>query len=286
MDVRRVWLVALLFASACGAAPGQGALPQPSPPIEALARWKNFPAHQHPRPVIAFEDTVEHIQAGGFPTNDRKIAWFCNRFVFASGVTLSSSTPAAADAEGGSFPSISSMQAYSALMASRAAAGGGKSPDCAKKQPFVITAVRYASAGFHTDRGSMTMSAWLFDISEVNAYIGNSAIDPSHFWGGGLSDEGRGARVSADGMTLKIPVANAEPGPCGSDYTAAAAESDVAVAVAVRQIPHATPGTAVACPLVLRMGYIEVKLKSPLGDRVLVDERGKPGTACPEAGGC
>lgn len=130
------------------------------------------------------------------------------------------------------------------------------------------------------------MSAWLFDVPEVNAYIGHVGLDPSSFWGGRLSVEGRGARVSADGMTLKVPVGNAGPGPCDSDYTAAAAESGVAVAVAVKQIPHETPGQAVACPAVLRLTYISVKLKAPLGNRVLVDEEGKPGVVCPETGDC
>jgi hypothetical protein len=126
------------------------------------------------------------------------------------------------------------------------------------------------------------MPAWLFDVPEVNAYIGHLALPPSALWGGGVvTDAGRGARVGADGMTLKIPVSNMERGPCGNDYTAAAAESATAVAVAVRQFPHASPGSTVACDLVMRIGWIDVRLRAPLGGRVLLDENGKVGAASP-----
>ena len=96
----------------------------------------------------------------------------------------------------------------------------------------------------------------------------------------------RGARVGADGLTLKVPVSNAQPGPCGSDYTAAAAESDTAVAVAVKEYPHASPGEAVICPAMLVFGYVTVTLKAALAGRVLLDERGKVGAVCPETGDC
>lgn len=280
----RAGVLALFVVVACGAAPGQSPLPLPSPPTAALAKWKDFPAHAKPRPIIAFGDTVDHIQDKGFPTNDRKIAWSCSKFVFASGVTLSSARPTAATAGGTSYPATSSAQAYSELMAARA--GGGNATDCARVQPFVIAAVRLGTAGFSTDRGSMTMSAWLFDVPEVNSYLGHSAVDPAAYWGGRLSTEGRGAHVSSDGLTLKVTVGNAEPGPCGFDYTAAVAESESAVAVAVKQIPHASPGAPVICPLAYRVSYISVSLKAPLGERVLVDEQGNAGTACPETGNC
>lgn len=280
----RAGLLALFVVVACGAVPGSSTLPLPSPPTGALAKWKDFPAEAKPRPIIAFGDTVEHIQATGFPNNDRKLAWLCNKFVLGPGVTLSNAVPATATAEGASFPAISAGQAYSELMSARS--GGGNATDCARVQPFVIAAVRLGLAGFSTDRGTMTMSSWLFDVPEINSYLGHSAVDHSAYWGGRLSAEGRGARVSADGLTLKVAVGNAEPGACGFDYTAAAAESDRAVAVAIKQIPHASSGSGVACQAVLHVSYISVSLKAPLGSRVLVDERGNAGTACPETGNC
>jgi hypothetical protein len=271
----RAWVAALLLLAACGSAPGQSTLPLPSPPTAALAQWKDFPAHAKPRPIIAFGVTVDHIQEKGFPTNDRKLAWICNRFVFAPGASLSTSAPAAAKAQGVSYSAISSGRAFGLLMDSRKNAQGG----CEQLQPFAITAVRLGTAGFPTERGAMQMSAWLFDVPEVGAYIGYAAIDPSAFWGGRVSTAGAGARVSADGRTLTFTVGNNKPGPCGNDYTAASAESDTAVAVAIKMIPHAKSGQPVACDLVMRVSTITVTLRSPLGDRVLVDEKGNAGEA-------
>lgn len=271
-----------MLVSACGgvAPRQQGALPLPTPPTAALAAWSGFPATAQPRPIVAFGDTVEYIPPAGFPNGDRKVAWFCNKFVFAPGVAVSDSMPGPAEAQGASYPSISSARAYSRLMAARAA--GVPSMQCVSQVPFVITAVRWAQAGFPTDRGTMTMSAWLFDVAEVGAYIGYSALDPSGYWGGAMTVAGRGAQISVDGLTLKVPVANAGPGPCDSDYTASAAESTTAVAVAVRQFPHST-GPGVACPADLRLSFISIALKSPLGGRVLLDEKGDAGMVCPEA---
>lgn len=280
----RICVLALLVLSACGDAQGSGQAPPPSPPTAALAAWKDFPANANPRPIIAFGVTVEHIPQAGFPTNDRKIAWMCNKFVLASGANLSTSPPATATASGPAYPSISSARAYSALMAARS--GNGNSTDCPKVQPFVITAVRWGTAGFPTDRGTMQMSAWLFDVPEVNAYLGHAAVDPASYWGGHVSMGGRGARITADGRTLKFAVVNAEPGPCGSDYSAAVAESDTAVAVAIKSTPHVSSGNAVVCPAVAHVSYFSVPLRSPLGGRVLLDEKGTVGGVCPDNGEC
>ncbi len=85
---------------------------------------------------------------------------------------------------------------------------------------------------------------------------------------------------------MKIAVGNAEPGPCGADYTTSAAESESVVAVAVKTYPHASPGQSVVCPLVYRVSYIAIRLKAPLGGRVLLDEKGSIGAACPDTGDC
>lgn len=270
----RTWLALVVLVVACGPTTEQGALPLPTPPTAALAAWKDFPAHANPRPIIAFGDTVEHIQPAGFPDGDRKIAWMCNRFVFASAVTVSDAPPASTSG----FATISSARAYSELIKARSA---NTDSVCGGYTPFVISAVRWSMAGFPTDRGTMQLPAWVFDVPEVGAYIGYLGIDPSALWGGALSHEGRGAWVSPDGRTLEAQVANPGAGPCDFRYTAAAAESDSAVAVAVRQFTN--PGAGGACPAILRPGYVTVALKAPLGARVLLDEKGDPGAACPKS---
>jgi hypothetical protein len=289
MDMAKPALVfafALLVA-ACGAVQGQVNLPQPTPPTQALEKWKDFPAHARPRPIIVFGLALEHIGPSGFSSEpDRKIDWGCNKFVLATDVQLSGSAPARATAGGdGGYPSIGSARAYSELMAARPRYASAA--QCATSKPFVIAAVRWTTAGFHTDRGTMTMSAWRFEITEIDAYLAYAAVDRSAFWGGYITPgEGRGARLSGDGRTLKIAVANTQPGPCGFDYTAATAESDSAVAVAIKQVPHASPGEHVICDLVMRPSYMSVTLNRPLGGRVLVDEQGNAGAVCPESGDC
>src|SRR5437762_8373582 len=183
-----------LMLAACGAVPGgQGNLPAPSPPTAALARWSDFPAGSNPRPIIAFGDTVDYIPEAGLPDNERKVAWLCNKFVLAPGLTL----PTSATQE-----RISAARAYAELMSARATYADSSS-QCTPLRAFVISDVRLATAGFPSDRGTQEMPAWLFDVPEVNAHIGHLALPPSALWGGGvMTDEGRGARVSADGMTL------------------------------------------------------------------------------------
>ncbi len=285
----RALVLALVFVTACGAAagPGTSSLPPPSPPTAALAAWRDFPANANPRRIIIFNRSLDHFGPSGFSSEpDRKIVWVCNKFVLAGSIRLTDTAPFRASAgPSATYPSIGSARAYSELMAGRPQTT--QQPECATSRPFVIATVRWANAGFPTDRGTMTMSAWLFDLAEVDAYLAYSAVDPSAFWGGGVTAaEGRGGRISADGRTVKIAVGNAEPGPCGTDYTASAAESESAVAVAVKAYPHASPGQPVICPLVYRVSYIAIKLKAPVGGRVLLDEKGNIGAACPETGDC
>ena len=283
----RTLVVALLLLCACGSLSGQGGPAPPPPPTDALGKWKDFPANARPRPIIIFNRSFERIGPLGFTSEpDRKIDWGCNKFAFAPGVILPASAPDRASAGGASYPSIGAVRAYGELMAARSVSAKA-APNCAGARPLMITAVRWGAAGFPTDRGTTAMSAWLFDIAEIEAYLGYSALDPSSFWGGGVTSAGGGgARISADGMTLEIAVGNAGPSKCDSTYTAATAESNSAVAVAVKQTPNASPGENVACTLPLRMSYMSVELHAPLGGRVVVDQTGEVMSVCPEADGC
>ncbi|HEX2647231.1 MAG TPA: hypothetical protein VHO95_08375, partial [Candidatus Dormibacteraeota bacterium] len=166
--MRRLVLAVFLLA-ACGSAGADGsALAPPSPPTGALAAWKDFPVNAHPRPLIVFNRTLEHIGAAGFSAEpNRKVDWFCNKFVFASGVSLPTGSPGVASAQGAPYRSIDAARAYSELMAQRSPPS--KQPSCAASQPFVIKAVRWSTASFPTDRGAMSMSAWIFDIGEIEA---------------------------------------------------------------------------------------------------------------------
>lgn len=282
-------IAVLVMLTGCGSMKLQSSaspLPQPSPPTAALAKWKDFPANAHPRPLIVFDRAIERIGPAGFSAKpDRKLAWGCNKFAFAPGVETSPQAPGSAKVGGVSYPAISSARAYRDLMTSRKPVEA-LPPECSTYKPFVIKSVHLGSTEFFTDRGPVSLPAWLFDIEEIEAYLAYLALDPTALWAGGNVEEGRGAGVSGDGWTLRIPVTNMEAGPCGSDYTAAAAESSTAVAVAVKRFPHSKPGDDVICDLVLRAGHIDLKLKAPLGGRVLLDEQGRVGAACTGSDGC
>lgn len=274
----RYLLLAVLVLSACASVPNQGSPPVPSPPSSALAKWSDFPASANPRPIILFGDAVEHIQPSGFSADPpRKLAWTCNKLALGTDVSLSTVALSAA--------TISAATAWSQLMNERSASEN-KAPECAQMAPFTVTSARLSEAGFPTDRGTRQMAAWLFDIPEIGGYVGYVALHASSFWRGGVLAQGRSARESGDGLTLKVPVGNPGTGPCDTQYTASVAESSVAVAVAVKGTPNAPSDRPVACPAILRLGYMNVALGSPLGGRVLLDEKGEVGMVCPETGDC
>ncbi len=130
---------------------------------------------------------------------------------------------------------------------------------CDGVKPLVISTVSWGTAGIETDRGTAQMSTWLFQAAGVTGEFAYPGLDPSAYWGNGLiaasSGPGFGGRVAPDGLTLTIGFTGAPdpPGACGADYTAAAAESKTAVAVAVKTIPHAASGQ-VMCPAIAQGG--------------------------------
>ena len=235
-----------------------------------------------------FDRTLEHIGPAGFTTEpDRKLDWGCNKFVLAPGVTLPATAPGSATAAGVSYRALGAVEAYSELIAARAGFASQAS-QCPTARPFVIKDVRWQVAGFATDRGTMPMSAWLFDISEIDAYLGYSALEPSAFWGNGVSPEGMmGGRISADGLTLTLGTVGGPetPGPCGEDLSASAAESSTAVAVAIATRFH-TPPAGEGCTLEGHFRTVAVRLSRPLGGRVVIDAKGDAGAVCVEGAAC
>jgi hypothetical protein len=228
-----------------------------------------------------------------YPSSEAKNAGLCNKLVLQDGVTLSTATPPEATARWPSgttvaFRAISSATAFSAMLRVPSGAGGAM---CDGVKPLLITAVRWGTAGVGTDRGTAQMSAWLFHADGVSGDFAYPGLDPAAYWRGGLMPGGSGpgtsGRVSSDGRTLTIGFVGAadKPGPCGSDYSAAAAESGTAVAVALKSFPHDS-GQAAFCDLVGHFRTVTVHLAAPLGGRVLVDENGNVGVACPDSKAC
>ena len=272
--------LAALLVIACGRV-YVGGTPLVSPPASALVAWQGFPADQHPRPIVWFENG---LPVKGFTSNDGKIAALCNRLKPV--IPLPNSVPSQAIAtwtDGTSvvYTGISVADAFAAMSRSTA---DTPSPDCASVPPLVITAAHLGTFDFYTDRGTAQMTAWLFAASGANGEFGYPAVAPSAFWNGAMTTHSAdsGAAISADGRTLTWSFAGAHdtPGPCGADYKGVVAESSTAVAIALQTYPHAAPNEPVACDLVAEERSVTVTLVSPLGGRVVVDAEGNAATVC------
>lgn len=278
------WLIiAVVLVAACPPSSGTGSS-SPQPPTAdsaALAAWKDFPAKANPRPIIVFSRALEYVGPAGFSAEPRcKKDWFCNKFVLAADVTLPAEAPGSATAGGTSYRALGAVKAYSQLLAFRARTAS-QDHQCSNAEPFVLKNVRWQAARFPTDRGSMLMSAWIFDVQEVDAYIGYSAVNPSAFWHGDISPGGQGGRLTADGFTLTLYAIGGPdtPGPCGEDFAASAAESDSVVEVTIAT-PFHTPPAGQGCSLEGHEPAVSVRLSRPLGGRVLIDAKGEAGPVC------
>jgi hypothetical protein len=276
--------VLLVLIAACGSLPGSGWLPPPpSPPTDALVPWQGFPADRVPRPIVL----VEELPAGlGFSNNDAKIAAVCHRFA-APVQPLPTAVPASAtagwaDGTTVTFPAISAGDAYAAMSVVPANMKGAQ---CDAAIPIAPTAVRLGTFGFHTDRGTAQMSAWLFTFPGALRELAYPAIAKSAFWGPvtTMGFFGGPTTVSADGLVLSFGFYGAPSGsgPCDANYRAVAAESMSAVAVATQLIPNQADSGTIACPAIAQARSVTVKLARPLGGRVVIGASGDVVAVCP-----
>jgi hypothetical protein len=275
MRTRQVFAMsAVLVSFACGAAPGTGGATPPNAPVEALAAWKSFPAHQTPRPIVLLGIPGPSAYAGG----DAKIAAYCNRYRLAfqpSTVAPQQGVATWADHSSVAYQTVSEAAAYAAMAGMPT---GMNAADCAAAAVLDVTAGRFGVASFASDRGTAEISAWLFTVTGVSGDVVYPAIVPSAFWGGRVTNEGLGGGgvpVSADGRTLKYGFTGGE---CDAGYMSAVAESDNAVAVRVVAIPKSGQGT---CNLIGHPESVTISLASPLGGRVLLNDQGIVEAACP-----
>ncbi len=268
-----VSVLAVVLVSACGIGIRQAEAP-PTPPVVALAAWKDFPADRHPRPIVL----LGIDSPGQIFTNASKIAALCHQFALA--ISLPSEVPTRStaswsDGTAVSYPAISAAEAFAAMKK----APGATDAMCSSNTPLPVTSARFGSASFQTDRGAATISAWLFTATGAAADFVYPAIPASALWGRGVTDRwtGGAATVSSVGLTVNFGFVGGE---CDAGYRAAVAESPSAAAVAVQAIPKDGAG---ACSAVGVARTITVTLVSPLDGRVLVDASGNVVTVCPEA---
>lgn len=284
---RRLGLVVLVTALACG---GQAAAnPPPKPPTTAVAAWQGFPVDQVPRPIVLFWDLLP--AGGGFASNAAKIAGSCNKFV--PGAALPSGPPGQAIATwaDGVTATYPGMPAADAVAARSHPPPGVRSQDCTSVPALVLNGARYSTIKFKTDRGTATMSAWLFTSPMVDGDLSFPALPLSAYWADGTSSPAQEtATMGADARVVKFKFSGAPStaGPCGADYKSVIAESVSAAAIALWAIPHATSNGPAACPAIAEQRTLTVTLASPLGARVLADSAGAAVAVCREtaAAGC
>jgi hypothetical protein len=211
----------------------------------------------------------------------------CGKLTLATTLLVQAPSQAVAtwtDGTTATYPAISASDAFSGMTR---AATEMQSSECASAPALAINAARFGNALLKTDRGTATVSSWLFTATGVVGEIAYPALPRCAYWDDGTTKRswGEGASVSGERRALTFTFAGApdNPGPCGADYTAAVAESPSAVAVAVLALPHSAPDAPIACTAIAAVRSVTVNLAIPLGGRVVVNASGDIVTVCPEA---
>ncbi|GAB3660083.1 hypothetical protein GCM10027589_21610 [Actinocorallia lasiicapitis] len=255
-------------------------MPKPTgqePTEAALASWAAFRADRAPRPIIAIGSLPVLI---GGTTGNHKAALADSAFALTGALPGTAPPTLAVRLPGGSghdYPAISARSAFDA-MAEPADPGTGT-------DPVEITGAELGSVPLVTDRGRVTMPAWIFTVAGGGA-IGWPAIVPEAFWELGRTQEASDAAMLARPdpaartltITMRVP-----PDGCAADthwvFDPVVLESGSAVAVGLRaRADGVNPGPPSACMrgLETRFAPIRFRLAGPLGERVLVYADGSP----------
>ncbi|GHJ43536.1 hypothetical protein Cs7R123_08780 [Catellatospora sp. TT07R-123] len=283
LSIRTAALLAVLLALASCTRPDGadaplraiGAPQAPAGPDPGLlAAWADFPVDRKPRPIVLIGEAVK---VDGFTTGDAKLAFLKGSLSLEAALPPGPATVRVRLHDGVfELPAIGARAAYDRI----AAVGRPDSAPDASPAPMRITKVELGTAQFHTDRGPLTLPAWLFTGPEMMGPLAVPAPGPAAFWRPdepGYSGIGNGS-IAADGVTLTVQLPQPQaacPGQPVLRYQAEAVESGTAVTVGLRVVetlPPATPAAGGECgsDLVLRSAPYTVRLAGPLGARVLV----------------
>jgi hypothetical protein len=156
-------------------------------------------------------------------------------------------------------------------------------PVCDGCRRLRITGARLVRGVIETSRGLASVPLWQFDV-EGSAVKGTriavadivSVIPPP--WDPNRAPLGisiDAARQGSDASMQTVSFVGAPEGgdrPCGSDYSAGAVESPLAVVVLIIEHPNPAPG---GCALVGAVRTAAVQLAAPLADRIVLEV--KPG---------
>ncbi len=256
--------------------PGGVTLVRADPAV--LQQWADFPVQRTPRPIVVLGDT--RIRVKGFSTDNAKIALMQGKLALETALPEGPETVEAKLTDGTfTLPAISARQAYDVIVA---AGDPGAAADV-DPAPLRITKVAAGTAEFRTDRGELTLPAWLFTAVETTQPLAVPMLAESAFWRLDVPNYGGGgASIAADGVTLTVHMMKT-PEPCPGmpteRFEAEVAESATAVTVGMRLVessPAAAPGRRGECvdDLVHRTQPYTIRLAQPLGNRVLVGSDG------------
>ncbi|MFF5228503.1 hypothetical protein [Dactylosporangium sp. NPDC000521] len=240
------------------------------PDRAALARWSDFPAERHPRPVVLLGDPAS--AGAGFTGNAAKQAFAAKRFSVTAALPAGPATATVALPDGPAELRVTGAAAAVAALVRPLA--GSADP------VLVLDQVRYAPAAFPTDRGPLPLPAWQFSGPGVLGTIAWPAVDPAALWRPGENpDAGTTATIAGDDRTLTVALLTPAGGTCpGSPvvtFTAEAVASPAAVAVGLRA---AVTGSVVPGPARdgcgsddgLRLVEYRLVLDAPLGGRTVL----------------
>jgi hypothetical protein len=236
--------------------------------IAALNAWSSFPVTADPRPLVLLEGAVNAPEYG-FTDPSIRVADAQNEAFDAGAITTPTSLPSGPTRADG-YPIISAAAAIENLRS----AGTGTATSV-----LTTTGVALGASSFLTDRGYVELPAWLVSFNGVKNPAAVLAVAPASLFAPpdqSVAPSQIGAIPTRDPRTVILTFAGAAAGtgPCSANYTARFAESTTAIAVNIEATgePTATR-SSIACAAIAYSRQITITLTSPLGARVLVDEK-------------
>jgi len=258
--VTTAWVAAVLLA-ACTAAGSSSPSNHAQQKLSKLPiPWSEFPVNARLRPLVFVGPKVVD-PASGFRNGTDKIAYI-------EGAIAAPATFPPGPTEAAGYPIISANVAFG-MFKSTTTKGS------IANHHLNVSAVRFGSGVFQTDRGSRRLPAWLFEFQNVRDSARVLAVASTSIFNSPKALPGRppfvsDARIGPDdrALTVRFDGAPSGTGPCTADYDLGVVQSRTTIAVTVHEHDHDS-GVSCAQPGYLRQ--VTTRLDAPLGARVVVD---------------
>ena len=267
--------------------PGVAAPPPPDDAAsldQALAAWKDFPADQHPRPVVLIGPVA--VRPAGYTTGEAKEAAVAG--LYRVDVPLPPDPPPATVSLPDGPARLPVIGAAAAVALMKADAGDNKAGGSVA--PLAITGFEFGTESLSTDRGMLPLPVWRVHTADelgptvVIALPDSALARPAATQStsvGTAGPAGARATVDATGTHLTLTVSEADPhcpGEAIYKREPVVKESGSAVAVGFTATQTGTvPGSGM-CAMYLKLKPVtyKVDLAAPLGARVVLTAQGEP----------